>query len=159
MILGLDYRELSPREGGFRWRWVMLRDGHSPLLYESPSVSFHGPDGREWMRFEDGVRIVRAGYAWNGCSPKRYCRLLRRWVGTPDYPATLRASRDHDADYQFAHTEHYPFDRMQADIMFRETLKTENFKLANAFYGAVRDFGGKHWGRDGSGDYSQLLTP
>jgi hypothetical protein len=135
----------------------MLCEDWTPLLYACPNISFHDASGKEWMRFEGGNRIVREGYVWNGSSPKRYCRFLRRWIGTPDTPRNLRASRDHDADYQFSATARYPFDRLQSDIMFRETLREDRFRFANAFFGAVRDFGGKAWSRPIEGQYSKLL--
>jgi hypothetical protein len=50
--LGIDYRELSPREGGFRWRWELTQDMAIPLPFICPPFSCRDEDGWEWMSVE-----------------------------------------------------------------------------------------------------------
>lgn len=147
MILDVDYRELSPEEGNFRWRFVTLRDLECRMPWRKlPEMSFEDRTGVERMRFESGGwRIIRSGYAWNGCSPKRYIRGIG-WVGTPDTRRNRRGSLYHDAGYQASGDPIYPLTREQEDYLFLLNLREDKFRLSCAWYGAVRDFGASSWG-------------
>lgn len=147
MILGTDYLEMTPEEGNFRWRFVTLRDLECRMPWRKlPDMSFEDRAGVERMRFETGGwRIIRAGYAWNGCSPKRYVRGIG-WVGTPDTLRNRRGSLFHDAGYQSSGDTLYPLTREQEDFLFLSNLREDRFLLARAWYGAVRDFGASAWG-------------
>jgi hypothetical protein len=137
-----DVRELSPKEGARRYRFVTRR----PVVYvldrsTAQFLSFRDGRGREWLRV-DGRRVtVAAGYAWNGCSPKRWFPLLG-WVGTPDFPSTIFASLIHDCLYQFHACADFPFTRLECDDFFRRLVEIGgDADLARVYYGAVRRFG------------------
>ena len=152
LVLGIDYRELSPEEGKFRWRFVTLRDVEVRMPWRKvPAMSFEDRSGVERMCFETGGwRIMRAGYAWNGCSPKRYVRGVG-WVGTPDTLRNRRGSLFHDGGYQASGDTLYPLTREQEDYLFLLNLREDRFLMSYAWYGAVRDFGASSWGnRDDS---------
>lgn len=97
----------------------------------------------EWLKITpDGVITISSHYAWNGCSPK--VNFLDITWGTPDgrlnlstsKPLTYYASKVHDVLYQFK-GEH-GVTRSEADELFLEMLKKENFILANVYYAFVR---------------------
>lgn len=140
--LGEHYRELSPEEGDRRWRWVTTK----PVTLE---LDF--PAWSEEIAFLDGRGIERAvlvgsrwtmhpGYAWNGCSPKRWLPFLG-WIGTPDTPDNLPGSVWHDLGCQFVDTGHFPLSRAQVDELFGIILRKTGFAWAGLYSGAVKDFG------------------
>jgi hypothetical protein len=145
--LGQHYRELSPKEGSFVWRWELIKELHIRLPFRVPDASFADAQGREWMQHDMGWRIVRAGYRWNGCSPKRHVPIIG-WVGTPDTSRNLLASCVHDAAYQFSGTAHWPTDRKREDDLFRDILRASGFFGVGLWHGAVRDFGATSWGKN-----------
>lgn len=104
--------------------------------------SFRDDKGKEWARLEDAALMIRAGYSWDGCSPK--LAVAGRWVGTPDFPETRMASLVHDVGYQFLHLPCFPFDRHEIDGMFREIMRRRGFKLGVVYFGAVWALGGIH---------------
>jgi hypothetical protein len=150
--LGIDYRELSPREGRYRWRWELTRDMAIPLPFVCRPFSCRDEDGWEWMRVEGGVQHVRKFYRWNGASPKKWCRILNRWIGSPDTigdhngrRGNLRGTCSHDALYQASGLMGFPISRQWADELFGAILRHDGFRWANLYQGAVIDFGGKAW--------------
>jgi hypothetical protein len=153
---GTHYRQLSPAEGVNRWRWELTKELHIRLPYRVPDASFADAQGREWMQHDMGWRIIRKGYRWNGCSPKRHIPLLG-WIGTPDTARNLLASCVHDAAYQFSGTDHWPTTREQEDHLFFDILRASGFRMARAWHGAVRDFGGPAWARNIDNLTSKLL--
>jgi len=112
----------------------------------------------EWLRLDDdGQLTVKGtnphgdGYAWDGCSPKG---AFLDWVwGTPDgviNPVTERrktyyASLFHDVLYQFG--KQAGVQRKEADTLFLQCLKEDNFLWAYLYYAAVRALGGLFFGR------------
>jgi hypothetical protein len=151
-VNGIDYRELTPREGNRRWRWEMLRDHALALPFACPAFSCHNSDGWEWMRVEKGLMTIRAGYRWNGCSPKRWVPILG-WMGTPDRPRNMRGSCFHDSLYQASGFTSFPMSRERADDLFLQILTADKFCLANLYHGAVTDFGANAWGNRRAGQY------
>jgi hypothetical protein len=154
---GDHYRELSPAEGRYRWRWQLSQDLRIPLRFICPPFSCRNSDNWEWMRVEGGEQIVRAGYTWNGASPKRYSRILRRWVGVPDGPKNLRGTCSHDALYQASALMRFPISRRWADDLFGDILRADNFRWANLYQGAVEDFGAASWGVAHPGQHLTIL--
>jgi hypothetical protein len=144
---GLHYRELSPEEGRRRWRWELLHDlkFKLPAAVRVRDVSFRDAAGHEWMCHRAGHRILRRGYRWNGCSPKRWVPVLG-WIGTPDTARNLLASCVHDAGYQFSGVDGWDITREREDMIFLRILQASGFSMARAWHGAVRDFGGSRWG-------------
>ena len=52
----------------------------------------------------------------------------------------------HDALYQFSKDLKDKISRRQADNVFREMLRAEEFLPADIYYAAVRMFAGQFWG-------------
>ncbi len=104
--------------------------------------------GNCWLELVPPNRvIVKAGYAWDGCSPT-FSFLDLGWVGTPDgviehtgRPVTWKASLVHDALGQYRHHENFPFDTKMRDLIFRDILAENEFKMAWTYYWAVRFLG------------------
>jgi len=91
-----------------------------------------------------GTIIIPKGYAWDGCTPK--FTFLDLVFGTPDgaigkhgKPKTYYASMVHDALYQYK--SEVPISRKEADKLFYEMLKEEDFYWSKVYYFAVRAFG------------------
>lgn len=101
----------------------------------------------KWLRIEtSGLITVKAGYAWNGCSPK-FSVLDLFVLGTPDgivnvgtmRPKAYYASLVHDALYQYF--SYHSFSRKEADLIFRSILRRDRFLLGPVYYFFVRAFG------------------
>lgn len=157
---GVDFRELSPKEGKNRYRFITLRHVRlriEGLVQGDRVISFRGEDGREWLRIDRFGAVISEGYAWNGCSPKRHIILIG-WVGTPDFASTIPASLFHDAFYQFCVTAHFPLNRSEVDWIFREMIEGAGDEdLAAIYHAAVRKFGS--WtGRPPGGEHSVLVA-
>lgn len=128
------------RDGG-KYRFVLIED----LVVKVGPVTGGGThsfydDDREWLRVRGEKLTIRAGYAWNGCSPKKH--VAGRWVGTPDFAGSIMASCIHDALYQFLHLPCFPFKRSECDGIFRAVMKLKGFRLGFVYHGAVAVFGG-----------------
>lgn len=101
----------------------------------------------KWLRIEtSGSITVKAGYAWNGCSPK--LNVLDLCVlGTPDgivnvktmKPKAYYASLVHDALYQYY--SYHSLSRGEADRIFRDILRRDRFLLGPVYYCFVRALG------------------
>ena len=164
LIEGEHFRRLSVREGGGRYRFVLLKD----VVFVHPHfilplahhVSFRDAHGHEWMALTCRSQVVRKDSCWNGNTPKRGFSLWGKdyWFGTPDFAGTIAASLKHDADFQFHHCKHFPFSLAQANEHYREICGRCGFRLANTFHGALADFSAKLWhAPDDSGCHSVLL--
>lgn len=125
--------------------------GISPDLgaWQVPELHFSDAHGKYWLSIHVSGRItVRAGYAWDGCSPK--FRVFGKLWGTPDgeidpmtgYPRTYHASCLHDALYQFADHPRMPYTLEKMDAIFYQRLLVDGFSRARLYYAAVRWFGG-----------------
>jgi hypothetical protein len=156
---GWEFRQLHPtKEGSRKWRFrtlhgIRLRvDG----ITDGRIICYHDATGKTWARHDKFGLYVEEGYAWNGCSPKRWYPLVG-WVGTPDFKCTLLASLCHDVHYQFARTEHFPMHRSEVDGLFRDTIAAhDEDDIASIYHAAVRRFG--HWhDRPQNGEFSTLL--
>lgn len=99
----------------------------------------------DFIEIDPGICYIGNNYAWNGCSPK--FELLDIGFGTPDgvlnmntgKPKTYFASMIHDALYQYK--EEISITRKQADEIFYDILRMEDFYWARTYYYAVRLFG------------------
>jgi hypothetical protein len=138
---GLQYRELSPKEGGNRWRFETLADITFELdCHHRGSFLFTDHTGRPFARI-DGYRwTILKGYAWNGSSPKRWVPVFG-WIGTPDPIQTHAATGLHDSLGQAATAAHFPLSRYQVDAAFFDVMALAGFRLAGTYHGAVRHFG------------------
>lgn len=152
------FRRLTPAEGKRVYRFITTRHIRFPIpgiVPDRQAITFHDATGRQWLQLDRFGALVSEGYAWNGCTPKRWVPLLG-WIGTPDYPATIPASLIHDAFYQFHATAHFPLHRSDCDAIFRDlTALGGEPDIARIYHAAVRRFG--HWSATvENGEYSTL---
>jgi hypothetical protein len=164
-IEGIDWRELPPREGLFRWRFQLLRD--LIIRVDLPlrrTITLHDAKGHEWARWDGRYFTLRRGYAWNGNSPKRHVPLFG-WIGTPDcrgdvtgIGGNILASCVHDGMRQFSSTLHFPLTVPQVDTCFYDINKLSRFPLALPYFSAVRAAAAV-WPRGRGGEYSRLVEP
>jgi len=161
MSTTLQYRELAPVTEGKRiYRYVTTGVNTCRLtgrLARHPDCNLYTADGvlRAWIRA--GHLYCSESYAWNGSSPKRYIggNMLGKWLGTPDFPKTRRASLFHDVLFQFAEVGRY--DMADCNYQFLTLMEREGFKLAQQYYEAVEMFGQKYYGHDQQGVRITLL--
>lgn len=169
---GEAWRRLHPtKEGRRRWRFVTLesvRVGVGGLMewfdtiadlqadHGASEVMFCDASGKAWMRFDPFGIWISPGYAWNGCTPKRWVWPFG-WVGTPDWPSTILASLVHDALYQFHATADFHLTRRQVDGLFRHIIEASGAPgIACTYWSAVRACG--RWrGQVRANEYSRVL--
>jgi hypothetical protein len=147
----MKYRELHPiKEGKRKWRFLVTQAIKRKLI---------GTSHRDCQLFVKGKLIaeilsnhlyIYAGYAWNGCSPKRYIGWppFGMWVGTPDFEATIIASLVHDVLYQFAALLEFTFD--EANMIFFNIMTVDGLdeSLTDIYHGAVKKFGKDYWAKE-----------
>ena len=100
----------------------------------------------KWIDIFNSHIMIKKGYAWDGCTPSFNIANLA-YIGTPEgslneqtgLPYTYRASLLHDALYQFK--DSIPISRKDADNMFRQVLKIDNFVYSGLYYRVVRALG------------------
>ena len=115
---------------------------HHPLLM---GITF----ANDWMTIVDGSMTINLGYAWDGCSPKRYCLGLLT-VGTPDgalrlgKPWTWEASLVHDALCQYR--QQIPLTKQQVTQIFNDQLAQLQWPLRRLYVWAVTVFGPQDFG-------------
>lgn len=155
---GIEYRQLHPtKEGGRIWRFVTCRGVRLSMSgITDKIICYHDSYGKVWARHDQFGIYVEEGYAWNGCSPKRWVWPFG-WIGTPDFKCTLIASLFHDIGYQFGCTEHFPLHKSDVDLIFYHTIAMHgDEEIARIYHGAVQKFG--TWsGRPKNGEFSTLL--
>lgn len=124
---------------GNHWRYALAE----PFGYHShhlKGVNFENA----WLTIRDGDIVIRAGYAWNGCSPCVSVFGLF-YFGTPDgaahlgKPATYHASLVHDALCQWR--RELPISKAASVAVFRQLLDDVKFPLTGLYAWAVRRFG------------------
>jgi hypothetical protein len=146
------YRKLDPiKEGNRKLRFLTTRIDSLPLYGKAkkhPPCFMKCKKGvvRAWIA--DGRLNWNPDYAWNGCSPKYYVGYppLGKWVGTPDFERTRKASLGHDILFQFSTLLHISFD--EANKLFLLWMEDAEFDLAEQYYDAVDSFGRNYWGKD-----------
>jgi hypothetical protein len=124
-----------------RWEvlcMLLLTDLHIKLDVPCHNVVLRHR-GKELARIQDGWLIIRAGYAWNGCSPK--WKLLWFVCGTPDPECTRLASLVHDLLYQFLLCPGFPFTRQECDYVFWDLMG--DWWLRGTYHHAVNKLGGR----------------
>lgn len=138
-IKGIQYKECSPTEGGYKYRFVTLSkisfQFTHPLIPRGQVLSFKDDQGRIWMTMKSHTITISKNYAWDGCTPKKWWGF---WWGSPDFESTALASLLHDILIQFQHTKHFPFSRYEIDQYFKYILNSEYFILTNVYYLGVR---------------------
>lgn len=160
---GIHYAEMRgdhPDSNGI-YRFKLLAD----VALRLPSLATHTLDislrdvlRREWGRITGDTVIIRKGYAWNGATPKRWCRILKRWIGVPDFEPTRLATLYHDIFFQFVRVADFPLTVNNCNEVFFQIMSQQGFKLANTYFGAVKDFGERFAGKyPKQGEHSVVL--
>ena len=154
---GWEYREMHPtKEGNRIWRFKLLHGVRIKVEgITTNNIVYHDAAGKPWARHDKFGIYIEEGYAWNGCSPKRW--VWPHWWGTPDFKCTLAASLAHDVHYQFSRTAHFPSNRSEVDSLFYDMiLANGDFEIARIYHGAVRKWGS--WSdKPSNGEFSTLL--
>lgn len=123
------------------WKWKLNED------YAFEDEYFEGIEADlEWASIHNGELTIKAGYAWNGCSPKKKFFDLF-YFGTSDgvidvetgHQKAYYASLVHDCLYQYQLIE-----RKHADRIFYKLLHEAEFAPAKLYYLAVKWFG-RRW--------------
>lgn len=137
--LGVHYKELSPKDGGYKYRFVTMDDIEisfdANLIPEGYSILFKDTKDRVWMTIKYDKIIISKNYAWDGCTPKKWWGF---WWGTPDFQKTIIASLIHDALLQFHNCDHFPFVRDEIDHIFKNVLLHRKFTFTPIYYVGVR---------------------
>lgn len=160
-VEGVQYRQLTPlSEGGRSWRFgskTVVRVAVTGIITNERVFGFFDRHKNLWMKIDkDGIEIS-ANYWWNGCTPKWYSKLLKKWCGTPDFLCTRLAAMIHDALYQFSACKHMPITRKTSDQIFKRIVELSGSpKLAKTYYAGVR-VGGSWKGYCDNGEYSEIL--
>lgn len=134
------FRELSPKEGKNKYRFITTRClivGLSGIVPCGTKISFRDKNGKEWLYIDHKHFIIHKNYAWDGCTPKKHIPIFG-WVGTPDFEKTILASLIHDAFCQFQDTKDFPFSRYIIDNIFKYILIENNFEWVDIYYLGVR---------------------
>lgn len=137
--LGEQFLELRPRLGDYKYRFLLLQtlemEFLCPFMPRGQRIKFKDTSGNIWMEMTRKSIIVHKGYAWDGCTPKRWFGI---WWGTPDFPETIVASLIHDVLLQFSKTDHFPLSKYEIDNIFKEILRRNRFSFRSLYYFGVR---------------------
>lgn len=164
---GVNWRELSPEEGKFRWRFEILRpislDLDLPLRQQ---IGFFDREGRKWASFDSNRFTIEAGYRTRGVRPKRWFRIQSSgcagWLGMPDFRGgpdgqggNLLASTFLDACRQFANTRHMPLSSREVNMGYYQILRLAGFIFALSYHTVAHATSGRRRGAE-NGSYSLL---
>lgn len=136
-----------------KWIYVLDQDysfNLRPYLPEdfTEGCAFEDRNHHRWLEIHpDGMAVVKARYAWDGCTPK-----FAVWdivLGIPDgvpnattqKPKAYYASLLHDVLYQFLDAG-LPLQREAADRVFLDLLTRDRFGPRQIYHAAVRALGG-----------------
>lgn len=124
---------------GTAWRYALAEDfGYSSRHLEGVEFS------NSWVTICGGNVRIKAGYAWDGCSPC-ISVLGLFYLGTPDgaehlgVPATYHATLVHDALCQWRGD--IPVTKAATVALFRQMLDDVHFPLAWLYTRGVAWFG------------------
>ena len=146
------YRELHPtREGKRKWRFVTTKRITLPLygLGRMHPNCLLGVQGKTIAKIHDGKLYIYPGYAWNGCSPKRYIGWppIGAWIGTMDFPGTRLASLGHDVLFQYSTLLRYSMNVVNDQFfLWMDDAGLED-DIRDIYHGAVHKYGSKFWAK------------
>lgn len=118
------------------YRWKLESDYTIPFIGSAVE--------HEWVSVKDHKLTVRAGYAWNGCSPC-FSFFGLFWISTPNGHISYRTGKPHTYYASLVHDAMYQYEigtRGQADKIFE--LMLVDFPLSRLYYRMVRIFG-RRW--------------
>ena len=124
---------------GNHWRYALASEyGHtSPHM---AGIDFEN----DWVTIRSCNMVIKAGYAWDGCSPC-FSILGLYYIGTPDgvehlgVPATYHASLVHDALCQWR--KEIFISKRASVAIFHDLLLQVRFPLAGLYAAAVAHLG------------------
>jgi len=123
--------------------YYTLKEDETYPLFTLKGIKYSG----SFCNIQDDLLTIKKGYSWNGCSPK--ISFFDAVLGTPEgvnnkegVSKTRTPSLVHDCLYTIKLTT-----RKEADEVFLELLRKENFKFSYVYYFVVRIFGKKSWGQ------------
>ena len=129
-----------------KWRFTLQETVRFFLDHETPATNktlgFADRAGNQWLTITGRVVEIAGGYSWNGCSPRPLGKWGIWWLGTPDVPATIKASLPHDVLYQMMDQPGFPYTRGDIDRIFLRVMQLHGWPLARAYWAAVRTCGG-----------------
>jgi hypothetical protein len=165
------WRELSPEEGQWRYRFeYLLEVPHRLEKNLNLRAELRDQHGRPWVIIDGRWWLTQPLYRFNGCSPKWHVNLLGTgkpgWVGTPDViggpngvGGNVLSAGWHDQARQFSRTdviaEH--FSVAEIDRGFHQLLKQCFFKQADLYYRGVRMAAG-WWPHHEDGQHSVITS-
>lgn len=135
----LDYKELSPKDGKYKYKFVTLKDINiefsDSLGLRNSKLIFKDSKDRIWLTIIENKIVISKNYAWDGCTPKKWWGI---WWGSPDFEKTILASLIHDVLLQFHQTDHFPISRYDIDLIFKEIMNHYNFIGKSIYYLGAR---------------------
>jgi hypothetical protein len=129
-----------------KYRFVLARD--VTVYFSKFNFGYHDlrdGNGKVWCEMRGRHVTIKAGYAWDGASPK--FRLFGIWLGTPDFASTRLGTLFHDLFYQFLHLpciRESELTRIKADALFGDIMRDQGFNAHWLYSGAVMVAGGAH---------------
>ena len=123
------------------WRYRLDRD----YSLTHPILNNRDYFNNEFITIENGTLTVRAGYAWDGCTPSFYLLWGLVCIGTPDgairygYPWLYFVSLIHDVLCQYR--KDLPFTKQEVTTIFYDMMAQCNWPLKGLYRFAVYYFG------------------
>ena len=126
--------ELSYQSGG-KYRFVLTGDLIVDL--DKGLRGFHVLRDKDttWAILDRDQLTIRAGYAFDGCSPAG--KVFGRWFGTPTPRNAVAAAAVHDCLRGYLKLPCIGYTRKDTDDIFHDMLKTAGFPLGGVYHGAV----------------------
>ena len=106
----------------------------------------HAEYNSKFLIIKNKKATVKAGYSWNGCSPK--FKIFGKTFGTPDgkNDECKYATKWHDAFYQYSYDiVLMGIQRKYVDLLFKQDLELYNWKHTNFYYKVVKKLGWINW--------------
>lgn len=136
---GRDYTRVECHKPVYPYRYRILRDlclRIEGMPQISHPITIRNKSGKVYaVVFQDEI-LVKAGYEWNGCSPK--VQIFCRYFGTPDFKKTREASLWHDIGCQCVGQGNLTPSRKDWDQLFLNICLERKFKLARIYYAGTR---------------------
>lgn len=125
-----------------KYRFVLTEDFS---FYVDLGKGYHEyrQNGKVWAIYEDGVVVIKAGYAWNGASPAYRIAVSKfvYWLATPCPRSALIPTLIHDLSWQFAPLDRCIWDFNKGNEMFYMAMTITKFALRDIYHGAVVKIG------------------
>lgn len=165
---GNDYKLLSVKDGGGKWRMETLRP--QTIYFENEIIppnqirTFYDKLGCVWLTMYPRKMVLSRGYRWNGNTPKRGFRFLWRdwWFGTLDFfPGTAASSGWHDALFQFSGLIEMPFNLNEANVVYHQLAEAHGAPMDEVYNLVLKVCSSRSWGKSETGLFCRItnITP